>query len=538
MKNIKEYLSNILIENEEKKNREWNILIRSGNLPVLNKNGEMLPELQESIVKIIYLSNGGMFWADLKRLFAFFAEESRLLRAVRSLLCQGYLQEEENCYGKIFGLTKDAIAQVRGATKEEKANISPMNLKTESSLSKKKLVSAKIADYVFERQVIWLWNSFFTTDKQKRNEYLVDLYLTQILFRDIKECSKEEQKIRFVQAGIDELIATEMSETEKYMVGQARHFMECYLLKHDREEIKKTEEYRSFLNHIRSIGLKGYPNINTFYLLKDFPFRQERTPYQELSLVLNWKCNITKFGMDRIRERQAGERAKNALLQQEYELEKLSRCIKAYTTVKRNLINTNAYKNKEDTFLLEEITKKIKALDFMLEELHKQKEELETGFNFRILKSYDEDGENYEDKVITFGRLLPSGIFFEECSSADKKQIRFYITQQQDDVFDLFSLHKKVSMVYFLARKLYEVPVYEFTIEILVHNEEQKSFIESKRNTLRKKLLANRETAVCGNLLDDTLKIKILKGTIEERYLFFHRVYDEWKKQKGKIKIC
>lgn len=528
----------MLEEKQEMKNREWNRLIRCQNLPCLNKN-EMLSELQESIVKIIYLSNGGMFLADLKRLFAFSAEENRLQRAIRSLISQGYMNEVDSCYGgKIFGLTREGISQVRGATKEEKVNISPMNLNTESSLSKKKLVSAKIADYVFTRQLIWLWNSFYSIEKKKRNEYITEVYLTQILYRDMKEQSKEVQKKRFLEAGIEEEVATQMSETDKYVITQAKYFTKCYINKFGMEEIRKTEEYRNYLKIIKMQCLKDYPTVNTFYLLKDFPYRQERTPYQELSLVLNWKCNMTKFGMDRIREYQAGERAKNALLQQEYELEKLCRCLKIFITARRNLINTNAYRLKEDKLLLEEVTEKIKAFDFMIEKLNKRKEEIEIDFNFRILKSYDEEGENYEDKILSFARLLQNGIYFEDFSGTDKKQIRFYIVQQQDDVFDLFSLHKKTAMSYLYARKLYNVPLYELSIEILVHNEEQKSFIESKRNTLYRRMLLNRETAMLGSMHKEILTVTVLKGSIEERYLFFHKLFDDWKKQKGEIVIC
>lgn len=533
---IKEYLNQILKEKEEMRVREYENLFRVGTLPVLNKANETLNELEESIVKIIYVSVGGIFWSDLKKMFVFWVDEGRLKRAVKSLLCQGYLLEEENSFGKIFGLTKEGIAQVRNATKEEKINISPMNLSTESSMSKKKLVSAKMADYVFNRQAVWLWNEFFGTEKGKRNEYIMDVYLTQILYRYIKEQTKSEQEALFLEAGIKKEMAREMAQTEKYITTQAKSFAECYLKKHDREEIKKREEYHSYIDLIKKQSLSGYPSLNTFYLLKEFPLRTDREPYAELSLILNWKCNMTKVGMEKIRNYQKDEMAKNELLQKEKELEQISRYLKIYNTIRRNLINTNAYKKKDDPVLLEEIMEKIKALDYIIQKLNENKESVETDFSFRILKNYDEDGETYEDKVLNFGRLLQSGIFFEDCFSKEKKEIRFFITQQQDDVFDLFSLHKKVAMAYLFARRLY--PFYKINIEVLVHNEEQKSFIESKRASLAKKLLSVRETAALGNMLDEMLMVTVLKSDVEERYLFFHRLLEEWKKRKGDIRVC
>ena len=532
---IKEYLNQILKEKEEMRVRERERLFEAGNLPVLNKANESLPELQESIVKIIYVSSG-IFWSDLKKMFAFSADEGKLKRAVKALLTQEYLLEEETCFGKIYGLTKEGISQVRGATKEEKVNINPMNLNTESSLSKKKLVSAKIADYVFDRQAVWLWNDFFSTEVKKRNEYIVDVYLTQILYRYIKEQAKEEQEARFLEAGIEEKMAKEMAETEKYIGSQAKNFADCYLKTHERDKLKKRDEYHIYLELIKKQSLSEYPSINTFYLLKEYPLQGRRKPYAELSLVLNFKCNMTKIGMEKVRNYQKEEMAKNVLLQKERELEQISYYIKIFNTSRRNLINTNAYKKKEDKLLLEEVTNKIAALDRMLEKLHQRREELETDFSFRILKSYDEDGENYEDRILNFGRLLQNGIFFQDCFSKEKKEIRFFITQQQDDFFDLFSLHKKTAMAYLFARRLY--PFYKISIEVLVHNEEQKSFIESKRASLKKKLLSVRETAVLGNLLDEILTVNDLKSDVEERYLYFHRLLEDWKKRKGEIGLC
>ena len=109
---IKEYLNQILKEKEEMRVRERERLFEAGNLPVLNKANEFLSELQESIVKIIYVSSG-IFWSDLKKMFAFSADEGKLKRALKALLTQEYLLEEETCFGKIYGLTKEGISHTK-----------------------------------------------------------------------------------------------------------------------------------------------------------------------------------------------------------------------------------------------------------------------------------------------------------------------------------------------------------------------------------------------------------------------------------------
>ena len=67
--------------------------------------------------------------------------------------------------------------------------------------------------------------------------------------------------------------------------------------------------------------------------------------------------------------------------------------------------------------------------------------------------------------------------------------------------------------------------MYQLGIQILVYDSEQKGFIEGKRSLLEKKLLAGRETALLGNILNEVMKVRVVRSDIKERYVFFQEMY-------------
>ena len=52
-------------------------------------------------------------------------------------------------------------------------------------------------------------------------------------------------------------------------------------------------------------------------------------------------------------------------------------------------------------------------------------------------------------------------------------------------------------------------------------------FVESKKLSLKRKLLDSKETSFLGSTLEDTLSISTVSPDIMERYHFFHYLYDE-----------
>lgn len=489
---MSDYIKNIIRSKTDLTEIEWNVLIHAGNLPVLNKANTPLPPLQEVIVKVLYLA-GGMFQQDIKKLLCYHSDIQKTERALNALKKDGYIFSQNTHLGLLIGLTGEGITQIRYHKdyylEDTHPQVSDMSLDIESSLMKRKLVSSLIADHVFTVQTTKLLQKFYSTEIPDRNLYLLREYLKNVTYRKSLAGASYSQKDA-------EALANNLIET----IGI--------------KPLKNNDEYHRYIAYVKSHCIKA-PNENTFYLLKGFA--EKTTEYHVLKILLTWNCNAVKFGMQHIWDVLAEEEQTNELLHNEHELETCNQYLKYLGDEKRSLIQTNAYKKKEDEALLEQITRKLKHLDASLEKLRKAKDDLETDFSFPIVSGYDEDGNTFEERVLTFKRLEQNGIYTELTTP---KKITFYVIQVQDDYFDLFSLHRKISMLYQLFRRIF--PMYEINIQILTLTDEQKRFVESKVTSLQKKLLASRETAFLGGLLDEVLHIETIKPKIVERYHFFH----------------
>lgn len=519
---MKEYLKGIVRDKTELTEREKKVLQDTGNLPVLDKAHSILTPLGEMIVKMVYLT-GGLFLSDMKKLFSFSADTQKVERAVKDLKTQGYLIVESTAYGNLYGLSKAGMEQIRNHpdyTEEgQESAVSEMKIKVESSLLKRKLLSGLVADYIFQYQLRELWNRFFTTDKLTRNVFLMKQYLKNISYRDFLKKSEAERFARLVEIGFDRTEAETMSKSDRYSVKGAESFAERSFAFYGFEAIKEGQEYRDYIAYIRKHCLTE-PNENTFYLLKELQEADKRSKYYELELLLEWKSNLYRLGMDKVWEQLLSDNPSSVLLHNEKALEQCSQYMKWFSDVKRSLIATNAYKKREEGEALREILEKIEAIETILEKYTEKREQLETDFSFAVLSDYEEGEADYDVKILTFKRLEQNGIYVEV---SEKKKVQFYIFQQQDDFFDFFSLHKKVGMLFQFCRRLF--PLYQLEIQILVYDSEQKGFIEGKRSLLEKKLLAGRETALLGNMLNEVMKVRVVRSDIKERYVFFQEMY-------------
>lgn len=520
---MKEYIKGIVREKTELTEREKRILSDAGNLPVLNKANTILSPLCEMMVKMIYIT-GGLFLSDMKKLFCFSADTQKVERSVKALKEQGYLVVENTAYGNLYGLSRTGIEQIRNHveyTEEgQECSVSEMKIKVESSLLKRKLLSGLVADYIFQYQLKELWNRFFTTDKLTRNIFLMKQYLKNIAYRDFLQKDEADRLDNLKQIGFSSAEAQEVSKNDRYSLKGAEAFAEHSFSAFGFEAIKAGQEYREYIAYIRKFCLSE-PNENTFYLLKGLQGDNRRSEYYELELILDWKCNIYKYGMDKVWERLLNDNPSSTLLCNEKSLEQCCQYIKWLSDAKRSLISTNAYRRKEEGEVLKEILGKIDSLERVLAKYREKKEELETDFSFAVLSEYEEGETDYDIKVLTFKRLEQNGIYVEV---PEKKKVRFYILQQQDDFFDFFSLHKKVGMLFQFCRRMF--PLYQLEIRVIVYSAEQKGFIESKRSLLEKKLLAGRETALLGSMLSEVMSVCIIRSDMKERYLFFREMYD------------
>ena len=246
---MSDYLKGIVDTKINIKKKEIENLKGTGNLPVLHKYGAKLSPLQEMIVKAIYLA-GGMFLADIKKLFCFSSDLQKTERAIGQLMTDGYLISRQTQYGKLFGLTKEGISQLRSSVCDsdmEFPTASDMKLDIESTLLKHKIISSFIADYVFQKQLSLLWNQFYTTDKLTRNLYLCEQYVKNIVYRDYLRLSAEKRKTFLLEISVPEQEADRISKVKQYSISNATLFTEYYISSHTFDSIRETGEYRDYI---------------------------------------------------------------------------------------------------------------------------------------------------------------------------------------------------------------------------------------------------------------------------------------------------
>lgn len=257
---MKEYIKNIISEKDELIQEEWQVLRHKENLPRLTKAGEILPPLQEVFVKALYLT-GGMFLKDIQKMAAFHSDIQKTERALKALVKDGYLQAQTTTVGTFYTVTAEGVKVIRYGLGGTLKSVSVTNIEGESSLLKRKVISNLIADFVFQRQVTELRESFYATDKVERNLYLLKLYLKNITYREMKP--------------------------ETYQPKEAEAFVEQLLKEVGKEKLKAEEQYHRYIVFIKEHCLKS-ADENTFYLLKGMR-TEKSSEYRILAILYSWK---------------------------------------------------------------------------------------------------------------------------------------------------------------------------------------------------------------------------------------------------------
>lgn len=517
------YIKKLLMDREAANNAEISAIVHLGNLPVLHRHNALLSEVQETIVKAIYLA-GGMYVSDIKMMMAFSAEVQSIERAIKDLDEDGYLIKAKNVYGVLLGLTKEGVEQIKRHPKYISdglvVNVQEMDVLGENAFMKHKCISFAVADYVFRTRLQQLWGKFWSTDIYERNHYLAKQFLKQIVYRDYLELSSDKREQFLDDTGLAENEKNLFIQNEKYIVWNATKFSELVFIHKGFDAVKKMEGYHEYMQIIKRDALKE-PNYNSFYLLKDMLSDDEKQGYKELQLLWKWKCTILKFGAEKFR---TGITGTEELISSERRLDRANRYLFVLQNERRSLINSNAYKKKENEKELGEVLVKLAELDLAIKSIRQEKEKLETDFSFAVLKSYDGSENDYELKVLNLQRLAQNAMYV----SANKpNDIYLYVMQTREEYFDLFSLHKKMAMGLQLIKRL--APYSSVQVRIITYNTDQQEFIERTLPALVKKLLESRETAFYANQFEEICSIQNTLEGPKERYIFFLAIIKEMK---------
>ncbi len=520
---MNDYIKKLLMDREAANNAEIAAIVHLGNLPVLHRHNSLLSEVQETIVKAIYLA-GGMYVSDIKMMMAFSAEVQSIERAIKDLDEDGYLIKAKNVYGILLGLTKEGVEQIKRHHKYIsdglEVNVQEMDVLGENAFMKHKCISFAVADYVFRTRLQNLWDKFWATDIYVRNHYLAKQFLKQIVYRDYLELAPDKREQFLADAELTEKEKELFSRNGKYIVWNATKFSELVFIHMGFDAVKKMDGYHEYMQMVKRDALNE-PSNNTFYLLKDMLTEAEKQGYQELQLLWKWKCSILKFGAEKLRNGLSGT---DELILKERRLDTANRYLFLLQNERRSLINSNAYKKKDNEKDLGEVLVKLAELDSAIDSIRKQKEELETDFSFAVLKSYDGSENDYELKVLNLQRLAQNGMYVSVDAS---KNTCLYVMQTKEEYFDLFSLHKKMAMGLQLIKRL--APYSSVQVRIITYNTDQQEFIERILPALVKKLLESRETAFYANQFEEICSIQNTLEGPKERYIFFQAIIKEMK---------
>ena len=387
------------------------VLANNGNLQTLTNANSFLTPIQEMIVKAVYLS-GGIFKSDFLFMFAFSYDTQTIERNLKELAKQGYLIFCDTPFGRLYGLSKNGIEQIRCnpcyfAGNKKDVNLQDMKIKNPNAYQGRKLVSYAIAEHIFRVQLVQLWNQYATTDKIERNIFLAKLYLKNIRYRDFLKEGKEQKKAYLLKIGIDEDVAEIMSERTNIIPKYAEIFAEKAFSYIGFESLKKEKEYIDYIAYFKE-NCRKEPNLNTFYALRDMR-KKEPNQYKELDILRAWKCNVIKYGnMGFLKSFD-----KTELLDNMINLEKCNLFLGIIGNEARRLTATNAFKNKDNEEELKDVLDKLSLLDEQTLRLKQHKELLESDFSFPVMVNYDEEDTESEQQALTFTRLAQNGIYFE-----------------------------------------------------------------------------------------------------------------------------
>lgn len=499
---------------------EEKVIYEKGNIPDIKKLGAMMTPIKEMIIKFCYITMG-FFKSDYRLLFAFSYDSQTIDKNLKDLEQDGYLLKQDTPYGNLYGLTKEAIALIRCNPRyylgdRKGVNLQDMKLDGETAYQKRKLMSYNVAYYVFRTQLLSLYRKYASTDKVARNMELAKIYLKNIRYRDYLKMDKEDRKKALVLIGFTHDEADTISEKDTYISKYAEQYAERAFSHIGFDSLRKEQEYRDYIAYVKKHCICKEPDYETFYLLRDF---QDTYDYKELEIIKDWKCNITRFGLQEVWKAVKG----NDLILYMRQLEQCNKYLSILGNEVRSLTATNVYKKKTDEKELREIMAKLSLLDSRITELRKIKERLETEFSFPVITAYFEGATESEMKPVTITRLTANGVYLE----LDRENhITIKVIQQQEEI-DLFSLHKKIGMGFMVARRLF--PLCQFDVAIYAYDDEQIDYINSILSRLTDKLKSNRETALIGSIIEDSHSIIAGRSKLEERYIFFNAMYEELK---------
>lgn len=514
-----EYIKGIIEKKKMVQGRELEVWGEDGNLPILNKANTFLSPLPEMMVKIICFSNG-LFLTDIKKLFCFGASYPSIEKAIKFLIEDGYLRKRGTAYGNFYVLSKAGIHQMRNNKKyigEEILPTSDMEVDKENMI-KHKIRSAIIADYVFEKQLFTLKANYLSLNLNQRNIYARKQFIKEVVYRDIRKEEKDIQKEEYLNIGMKSKRAEQLATLNGYSKILAEEFMDCYYKKYGFVETRKHVKYDAYINFIKENCLKEN-NINTYHFMKDL--KTAKRTYAEIEILRNWNTDLLRYGLDKMKAELLYLHPQNKLLQQNIYVENLEQNIKMLSDVRRSIIMKHAHKQNIEEEITDDISKKISKIESRIETLKRNKELLEVDFKFQVLKKYGSSGARfYEERAVSFRRLIQNGIFY---LASDESAIKIAIIQMQSDVFPLYLLHKKLTMVIQMYRKIF--PLKTLEIIIFTHDSQQEDCIIKKMSTLQKKMEQDKVTAVISYYVEE-IKVIATQIKLNHRYDFYNNLYE------------
>ena len=511
----------------------FNTLYNTGNMPVLHKACTYLEPLRESIVKAVYLS-GTLFLTDIKQMFVASGEEQKIERAVNELIEDGYLIKKNTCMGAMFGLSREAVSFIKVNPLHfdesyDKPASYETNMECENSLTKRKITSSVIADYVLVKVVSELKSQFMNQEKAVRNTYCIKSFIRYVLYKEYMQKSQIERKVMLQEIGMSEEDASVLSKSSQYKSDVAKMYVDYYFSHYGYDEIHSSTRYKQFVRTIKKDVL-SQNNLDTFYFLKDYQASIEKEPYQELSILLQWKSNVIKTGLATINNLlRKYVKDSNTLYMKEMQLQHLDNVMSSLSDVRKNIIKSNAYKDTADITVLNEAVGNVRSLESAMEEINKTRDNLITDFTFQILSRYTEDGCAFEDKVLTMKRMEKSGIFVENILNEwdGRLQLHMMIIQQQEEFFDAFLLHKKIASAFQYAFRMYRNA--DIHIHIYTATTEQADFVLSKLPAIKDKMMQSRNTTMLASFMDEIITVESTKKPFYKKNDFYKDIIQKMK---------
>lgn len=533
------YIQEIIKEKEKQDKRITDTLAATGSIPDFKNPAKQVPLIDELIIKITYLHKI-FFLAELVELFSFSYSKAQLEKIVLELEKTGYIKSGvDTDYGKYFCLTKEAVYFIKYNPSFITIPIQETNIsdrKIPENLFSYKCLAKITSTNIFNMQAQALHKRFKAESKEYRRNYAKMQYIRHFIYKEFLQFKEAEKELLLKELRFEQSEITRYSKSTVYSNSFSEEFANHYISIKGSDWLDKMEDYQRFRKSIIQYCLKAETGdlkrmshflADYFNTIMNDKKEFLKTTYQQIikmnnSYFTNGIENVIGY-MDRNGDRD--------IYKYQKELNRLIQTEKCLRIKKSALIKSNAYKDEKTKDELQEINRRLEALENELGFYVGRINLILNKFCGMVFYKIKENGtQDFREQDITINRLASNGIYITDFISGDNSKdiVEFAVIQNNQSSICSHVLFNKIEKTYLYCQNV--LPNHEMHINVYAYGESEKADIEEALIHVKKQFKEVKGYGILFSLFDDMVKITDCKSKNTERYETYNFIRNEMNK--------